>query len=238
MAHRAGNAVLIERAVASVVRVQCSRENANRIVAAIAVAGEFHAFGAQQNVHALAIERRAEGVGVESLAPLVVGLLMAVAAVACIGKRAGRKKVVAFHRRIARERNAVLGEGKVVGFANLIGVRLAGSLFLSLRVFAGMRRAHTKHTGGHQQQDEGADGPGLALQHAWVPRQPNSARDGRLSTCDRSLVRAGMSRWDWGTGTASKSIVARRNAVQRESLPTQDEPEGADGFQRKMSLKE
>ena len=47
VAHHAGNAVLIEGAVAGVMRVERARENADGIVAAIAMAREFHALGAQ-----------------------------------------------------------------------------------------------------------------------------------------------------------------------------------------------
>ena len=50
---------------------QRARQHGNRIVAAIAMAGEFDAFGADEDVDAGAVERRAEGVGVQRLAPLV-----------------------------------------------------------------------------------------------------------------------------------------------------------------------
>ena len=72
--------------------VERSGQNADRVVAAIAVAREFDALGAHENVDAGAIERRAEGIGMQRLAPLVVGLLVAVPAVSRIGKGAGRQE--------------------------------------------------------------------------------------------------------------------------------------------------
>ena len=67
-------------------------QNPDRIVATVAVARKFNSLGADQDVHAGAIERRAESIGVQRLAPLVVRLLVAMAAVGGIGKGAGSRK--------------------------------------------------------------------------------------------------------------------------------------------------
>ncbi len=91
-----GQAVAIEGAVDGRVGVERAGQNANRIVATIAMAGEFDPLGAGKDVDAGAVERRAEGVGVQRLTPLVVGLLVAVPAVFGIGKGACRQKFLAF----------------------------------------------------------------------------------------------------------------------------------------------
>ena len=74
---------------------------ANRIMATIAMAGKFDPLGAEQDVYAGAVERRAEGVGVQRLTPLVIGLLVAVPAILGIGKGACRQKFLAFDGCIA-----------------------------------------------------------------------------------------------------------------------------------------
>jgi hypothetical protein len=96
MAGGAGQAVAIEGAVHGRAGGNRTGQNTNRIMATIAVACEFDALGADKNVDAGAVERGAEGVGVERLAPLVIGLLVAVPAVLGIGKGACRKEVLAF----------------------------------------------------------------------------------------------------------------------------------------------
>ena len=101
-------------------------------MAAVAVTRELDAFGAYKNVDAGAVERRAEGVGVQGLAPLAVGFVMAVGAIFGIRECAGLDELVAFGGSIAGEGKVVLSEKEIVGFADFFGVILA------LRVFAGL----------------------------------------------------------------------------------------------------
>ena len=125
VADHAGDAVAIEAAIAGSVGVERAREHGDGIVAAIAVAGEGDAFFAQEEVDAGAVEGRAKGVGVEGLTPLVVGLLVAVAAVLGGGKGGGRNEVVALDGGVAGEGDVVGSEGELVGLADVVGVGLA-----------------------------------------------------------------------------------------------------------------
>ena len=170
--------------------IQRAREHAHGIVAAIAVAGKLHALGAQENIDALAVKRRAEGVGMEGLAPLVVRLFVAVAAVASIRKCAGGEKLIPLHRGIAGEGDIVFGECEVVGFPDGCVVGFAGGRLLCPRIFAGMRDAKAKHASKDVEQGEGTDGPGLALQHACIPWQQQPTRRAALIAAD-IMLRAG-----------------------------------------------
>src|SRR5580658_6112134 len=121
----AGQAVLVKGAIDVGVRCQPAREDDDWIMAAIAVARELDAFGADEDVDAGAVERRAEGVGVQRLTPLAVGLFVAMLAVLGFRKSAGLNEVIALDGCIAGEREIVFAEKKVVSLANLVGVILA-----------------------------------------------------------------------------------------------------------------
>ena len=81
MARRAGETLFVELAIHLRILSQRARQNPDRIVAAIAVTGELNALRAGQDIHAGAVERRPEGIGMERLAPLVIGFLVAMRAV-------------------------------------------------------------------------------------------------------------------------------------------------------------
>jgi len=91
-------------------------------MATVAVACKLNALGANENVDAGAVERGAEGVGVQRLSPLVIGLLVAVAAVLGVGKGACGQEVLAFDGCVAGGRNLVLAEGEGIGRADFVGL--------------------------------------------------------------------------------------------------------------------
>src|SRR5208282_1666667 len=132
MAGCAGQTVFVKGAIDVRVGCQAAREHDNRIVAAIAVAGELNAFGADEDVDAGAVERSAEGVGVQGLAPLAVGFVVAVRAVFGFRESARLNKVVALNGGIARKRQVVFAEKKIVGLSYLISVILALGVFTGL----------------------------------------------------------------------------------------------------------
>ena len=94
-------------------------------MAAIAVAREFDAFGARQNVDAGAIEGRAERVRVQRLTPLAVGLLMTASAIRSRQEGLWLNEIVAFNGRIARCRDFVAPKAEIIGLAYFGGVRFA-----------------------------------------------------------------------------------------------------------------
>jgi hypothetical protein len=65
-------------------------------VATVAVASKLDPLCPYQDIDAGAIERRAEGIGMQRLAPLMICLLVAMAAVSGIWKSARFKKFVPF----------------------------------------------------------------------------------------------------------------------------------------------
>ena len=115
----ASQAVLVKGAIDLRVRGQSARQHGDRIVAAIAVPRELDAFGADQDVDAGPVERRAERVGVQRLTPLVVGLFVAMAAILRLRKSAGLNELVALDGSIAGQRQVVLAETKIVGLPYL-----------------------------------------------------------------------------------------------------------------------
>ena len=109
------------------------------------MAGELDALGADEDVDAGAVERSAEGVGVQRLAPLVVGLLVAVPAVFCIRVGAGGQKFFTFNGRVSGRRDIVGAEYKIVGLVDLIGVKFAVVGGGSARVFLAADGAQAAH---------------------------------------------------------------------------------------------
>src|SRR5208282_4590051 len=156
------------------VRVPCqpTREHDNRIVAAIAVPREFDAFGADQDVDARAVERRAEGVGVQRLAPLAIGFLVAMAAVLGFRESAWLNKIVALDGSIAGEGQIVLAEKKVVGLADFVGVILAFGVFGGLGAGDGRRGSYEAYKGSQETGGTPENSPHLRF-HDDLPARPN-----------------------------------------------------------------
>ena len=130
MAGGSGQAILIEFAVYEGVLREAAAENRDGIVAAIAVAGEFDSFGSDEDVNASPVEGSAKRVGVQRLAPLVVRLLVTVAAVVGRGKRVWLQEGVADYGRITWGRDIVRAEGEVVSFADFVGVQLTSCILI------------------------------------------------------------------------------------------------------------
>ena len=102
-----------------------AREHADRIVAAVAVPRKFNPLGADEDVHAGSVERCPESVGVKCLTPLVIGLLVTMAAVSSIGKGGRLEKIATLGGGVSGQRQLVFCEREVIGGSNLVGVRLA-----------------------------------------------------------------------------------------------------------------
>ena len=152
----AGQPVAIERAITLSVRVEGAGEDADWVVAAIAMARELNALGVHEDVDAGAIEGRAKGIGVQSLAPFVVGLLVAMATVGGVGKGLRINEGVAYDGGISWKRNSggwriavVLGdlgaEWERIGLADLVRVSLTCDGVLGLWIVGG--------TGGGPEKD-------------------------------------------------------------------------------------
>ncbi len=71
----------------------------------------------------------------QRLTPLVVRLLVAVAAVGRIGKGAGLEKIAADRGGIAGHRKLVFAKREIIGLANLFGVSFANACLFSDLVF-------------------------------------------------------------------------------------------------------
>ena len=144
VAGHAGQSVAIEHPVDGRFRVQPSAQHGHRIVAAIAVARKLNAFGPQQNIHARPVKRRSEGVRVQRLPPLMIGLLVAVSAILGVGKCVRIEKIAAHGRGVAGQGDASLGNGKVISLPDLVRVGLAHPLRLvigAICVFGSTGRA-------------------------------------------------------------------------------------------------
>ena len=114
VADGAGDAFILEGALFGHALGEVAGEERDGIVAAFAVARELHALLGDEHVDVLQVPGLAKAVGVHGLAPLVVGLLVAVAAVFG-GENAARideltVAVIAFEGRKGR----FLAEGVVV----------------------------------------------------------------------------------------------------------------------------
>ncbi len=105
--------------------IHSSAKYRDRVMAAVTVPGKLNSFGAKQNIHARPVERCAESIGVQRLAPLVIRLLVAVTAIFGIWKGPRLQEIVAFRSGIAGHSDFVFGKWKVVGLAYLIRVGLA-----------------------------------------------------------------------------------------------------------------
>src|SRR5271163_3096400 len=92
------------------------------------MARELNAFGIDEDIHARPVEGSTEGVRVQCLTPLVVGLLVAMCAVAGIGKGARLNEIIAFHLHGPRKKKLILAEAKVIGLAYFVGILLAPGL--------------------------------------------------------------------------------------------------------------
>ena len=125
MACHAGEAVGIEGAVHLRILRQASGQNADGIVAAIAVTREFNPFRPEQYVHAGAIERSAKRIRVQRLTPLAVSFLMTTAAVFGLGEGAGLDEIVAFDGGVPGGGQLARSEMEVVGTSDFVRVLLA-----------------------------------------------------------------------------------------------------------------
>jgi hypothetical protein len=83
-------------------------------VAALAVAGVLDAFFIDEGVDVLEVPRGAEAVGVDGLAPLVIGLLMAVAAILGCVKAFGADKLAGGGGGVGGQEWSLFAEGVVV----------------------------------------------------------------------------------------------------------------------------
>src|SRR5271155_1120925 len=145
MACRACQAVAVKRSVQSGCFRESASQNAHRVVAAVAMTGKLNPLRADQNVDASAIERRAEGIGMQSLTPLMIGLLVAMATIGSVWKGARIKKVVPFNGRVTRQGDFVFSERETIRLANLVSVGLASACFLGALIFCAMNRVQTQH---------------------------------------------------------------------------------------------
>ena len=93
VAGHAGKAILVELTINDCVLGEASGEDGDGVVAAVTVAGEFNTLGVDEDVDAGPIEGCAKAVAMEGLLPLVIGLLVTVAAVVggreCVGAEEG-----------------------------------------------------------------------------------------------------------------------------------------------------
>ena len=144
-------------------------KNPDRVVAAVAVARELNPLGADQDIDAGAVERRPEGVGVQRLTPLVVGLLVAVAAVGGVGKGAWLEKVPTFGGGVSGQRNLVFCEGEVVGLADLIRVGLANIGLLRAGVVSAADSLHADDRDDRKchKKDDDASAKDVHTMHGW-----------------------------------------------------------------------
>src|ERR1700722_8209263 len=102
MARCTSETVAIERPVECGILGEGTRQHTDWIVATVAMAREFDSFCADQDVDAGSIKRGAKRIGMQSLAPFMVRLLMTMAAVRSIRKGTCLKKATAFKGCISR----------------------------------------------------------------------------------------------------------------------------------------
>ena len=121
----AGEAVLVHLPINLGVFGQTAGHHGDGVVATVTMARKLNALGIDQNIHARPVKGRAEGIGVESLTPLAVGLLMAMGAISGIWKCARLDEVVALHLHSPGNEEIILAEAEVIGPAYLVGVLLA-----------------------------------------------------------------------------------------------------------------
>src|SRR6185437_6051672 len=104
---------------------QSSAEDADWIVATVAMPRILDAFGPQEDIHARAIERRPEGIRVQRLTPLAVCFLVAMGAIPRVGESPRLDKFVAFDRGVSWRGEFVFTEKEAVGSAYVGGVLFA-----------------------------------------------------------------------------------------------------------------
>ena len=110
----AGDALVLEGALLGHALGQVAGEQGHGIVAAFAVARELHPFLVDEHVDVFQIPGGTEAVGVRGLAPLVVGLLVAVAAVLRRVKALGAEELAVDRHGVGGQERRVLAEGVVV----------------------------------------------------------------------------------------------------------------------------
>jgi hypothetical protein len=136
-------AVFVEAAVHLGILRQRAREHPYGVMATVAVPRELDALGAQQDVDAGSIERRAKRVRMQRLAPLTIGLLMAAPAIGSRQECARLDEIVALHRGVARRGNLAAAEVEIIGRADLVGIALALGCLILLRRACGSAQRYT-----------------------------------------------------------------------------------------------
>lgn len=124
MARCTSQSVLIKRTIDLRVFCQCARNHRNRVVATVAMPGELNALRADQNVDAGAVERRAEGIRVQRLPPLLVGLFVAVRAIFRGRERAGLNELAVFGGSVSRKRDIIFAKKEIVRLTDSFGIGL------------------------------------------------------------------------------------------------------------------
>src|ERR1700691_2066274 len=114
MARRAGDAFLLEGSLLGHSLGQVAGEQGDRAVAALAVTRVLYALLVDQRVDVLQIPGGAEAVRVHGLTPLVIGLLVAVAAVLGGGEDFGTPELAVDGGGVRRQEGRLLAEGVVV----------------------------------------------------------------------------------------------------------------------------
>jgi hypothetical protein len=110
----AGDAFLLKGALFGHALGEVAGEQGDGIVAALAVAGELDALFVDEGVDVFEVPGGAEAVGVDGLAPLVVGLLMAVAAVLGCVEAFGADELAGGGGGVGGQERGVFAEGVVV----------------------------------------------------------------------------------------------------------------------------
>src|SRR6516164_11486082 len=96
--------------------------------------GELDALRADQNVDAGAVERRAEGIRVQRLPPLLVGLFVAVPAIFRGRERPGLNELVVFGGSVSRKREIIFAKKEIVRLADSFRIGLVTGTIVRLRV--------------------------------------------------------------------------------------------------------
>src|SRR5277367_3512219 len=136
VARTAGQAIAVERTVKCGTWVKGARQNADWIVAAVTMACVFNPLCPDQDIDTGAVKRCPESIGMQRLTPLMVCLLVAMAAVFSIRKGSWFKKVATLSGRVSGQRNIVFRKGKTICFSNLVSVCLAYARFCRTLVLA------------------------------------------------------------------------------------------------------
>ena len=133
------------------------------------MAREFNPLGANENVDAGAVEGSPEGVGVERLTPLVIGLLVAMTAVGGVGKCRWLEEVSTLGGGVSGQRNLVFSEGEVVGLADHVRVCLPYIGLLRAWIVGAADSLHANDRDGreyHKENDD-ASAKDVHTMHGW-----------------------------------------------------------------------